>query len=77
MAHNPNIGEYSIGANLALLEYIFGQLGPLFQRQKRRFVRMTEKNTDHDNDGSMHGDYGNFDDNDDKNHWNQENKQIL
>ena len=23
---------------------------------------MTEKNTDHDNDGSMHGDYGNFDD---------------
>ena len=48
----------------------FGQLGPLFLRQKRRFARMTGKKIDADNEGcndNYDDNYGNFDDNYDKN----------
>ena len=48
----------------------FGQLGPLFLRQKRRFVCMTGKKFDADNEGcndNYDDNYGNFDDNYDKN----------
>ena len=49
----------------------FGQLGPFFGRQKRRFARMTEIFFDNDNDGfndNYDDNFGNFDDNYDKNH---------
>ena len=45
----------------------FGQLGPLFLRQKRRFARMTEIFFDDDNDGFNDTYDDNFDDNYDKN----------
>ena len=48
----------------------FGQLGPLFLRQKRRFACMTGKKFDADNEGcndNYDDNYGNFDDNYDKN----------
>ena len=48
----------------------FGQLGPLFGRQKRRFGRMTDIFFDDDNDGfndNYDDNFGNFDDNYDKN----------
>ena len=41
-------------------------------RQKRRFARMAEKNTDDDNNcchDSFDQNFGNFDDNDDKKYW--------
>ena len=48
----------------------FGHLGPFFSgRQKRRFARMMEKNTDDDNNrchDNFDQNFGNFDDNDDK-----------
>ena len=51
----------------------FGHLGPFFSgRQKRRFAPMTEKNTDDDNNrchDNFDQNFGNFDDNDDKNYW--------
>ena len=48
----------------------FGQLGPLFGRQKRRFASMTEIFFDDDNDGfndNYDDIFVNFDDNYDKN----------
>ena len=48
----------------------FGQLGPLFLRQKQRFVCMIGKKFDADNEGcndNYDDNYGNFDDNYDKN----------
>ena len=51
----------------------FGQLYRLFSGwQKRRFVRMAEKNTDDDNNcchDNFDQNFGNFDDNDDKKYW--------
>ena len=41
-------------------------------RQKRRFARMAEKNTDDDNNcchDNFDQNFGNFDDNDDKKYW--------
>ena len=48
----------------------FGQLGPLFLRQIRRFACMTVKKIDADNEGcndNYDDNYGNFDYNYDKN----------
>ena len=47
-------------------------LPTLSGRQKRRFARMAEKNTDDDNNcchDNFDQNFGNFDDNDDKNYW--------
>ena len=54
------------------------QFGHQSGQKKRRFARMTEKNTDDDNNcchDNFDQNFGNFYDNDDKKYW--KNLQIL